>query len=170
MDRLTKKEIIVAVIALIMLWIGVSFLPPNEPAAEKEPAAAGVSDIAEPNGDNAAPAAQGNGEYHEKIIYTCRLGTEEIPAVQIAEVVNSVGENIAVTARVSGAQEMAVTVPSSRPVWDESAVSARSVNEQIIISHEPKRSPKDYDWVLTLMDNDTVFRERVRNCQEVSDE
>src|SRR5215203_7556362 len=98
MDRLTKKEIIIVIAAIVMLWIGFSLLPAKEPAADEKPAVAVGADNAEPKRGNAAPGAQGNEKYHEKVIYTCRLASEEIPAVRIAEVLNSAGESTAVRA------------------------------------------------------------------------
>lgn len=119
-----------------------------------------------PDNNIAVPASRD----HERVIYTCRLGDEEIPAIQIYEATNGDGLTTATIARAAVGDGIEVRTRGVAPVWDYKALSARSDDALIDITFAPEERRKGYDWVLTLADENTYFRSRVRDCTEVSDE
>lgn len=107
----------------------------------------------------------------ERVIYVCRLGDEDVPAVQIAQVETADGQVTATVARVSSVPPVEVAVPRTAPVWDYRAVSARGGASRIAIRYDPAGARAgDDEWILDLEDADATFRRRVRDCTEISDE
>lgn len=155
MKQLTEKKIVLTLIAacvfLALFGNSIRKIRQAEKAAEMS-----------------APADVSRQASTEKVIYTCRLGDEEIPAVQIAEVTN--GQTTGIVARVSAGAGIEVAAPGAAAVWDYKALSAHAGDNLIEIVHAPGKELKDYEWILTLADENTFFRERVRDCTEVSDE
>ena len=108
--------------------------------------------------------------FQEKVIYTCRVGSEEVPALQIVEVRDWNGHYSGVAAHLTQPKEVHLMVSGARPEWDYSAISARSETDTIKISFQPKGQRDGYNWVLLLRGKETNFQQRVKDCGEVSDE
>ena len=107
---------------------------------------------------------------HERVVYSCRLEDEEIPAVQISEGTDVDGRVIATIARVSAETGIEVIIPGIAATWDYKSISARSADAVIDVAFAPNAGQDGYDWILTLADKDAFFVRRVRDCTEVSDE
>jgi hypothetical protein len=106
----------------------------------------------------------------EKVIYTCKVGDEKIPALQIAEVRDSQGKTTGVVAHLTQPREIHFMVGGASPKWDYSAVSARSENGSIEIIHRPAEQPDGSNWVLSLQGKKRNLTQNVKDCSEVSDE
>ena len=107
----------------------------------------------------------------ERVIYTCRLGFEESPAVNVSEIQNSDGvKTQGVSVHVSGSQQVDLVIKGGKAVWDYKAVSAHVAGNSIQVIYDPDHGDAGYDWVLTIKNKDTSFIKRVRDCMEVSDE
>jgi hypothetical protein len=107
---------------------------------------------------------------YEKVIYTCRVGAEAIPALQIAEVRDTNGSILGVVAHLTEPREIHFMVGGAIPHWDSSAVSARSENGKIEISYQPKGQPDGFNWILSLQGKERNLKQKVKDCSEVSDE
>jgi hypothetical protein len=159
MKQQIEKKLVMVLIAgcLLFLFLGNSTTKSPDTGGEAEEA------VVEPVYLTASRA-------QEKVIYTCRLGDEEIPAVQISEVTDSSGQVTATIARVSVDTEIEITARGAAPVWDYKSISARSEESLIEVAFRPDGKRQGFDWILTLADKNTYFSERVRDCMEVSDE
>lgn len=160
MKHLTERKLILVLIAGCLVFLLYRQLA--EPTAEI------VTETAPP--ETATESAPLSSSSHERVIYTCRLGNEEIPAVQISEARSDDGQTTATIARASVGDRIEVTAVAEAPVWDYKAISAHSREDAIEVAFEPGNGKGGADWVLTLSDADTDVRKPVRDCQEVSDE
>lgn len=122
--------------------------------SENTPAAAGVSPL----------------QFNEQVIYTCRLANEEIPAVQISEVKDQNGRVIETVARAAVGSGIETAVQGVGASWDYKSIAARAGDKVIDVAYQPGGGRADYDWILSVSDNGGFFRQRVRDCMEVSDE
>ena len=104
------------------------------------------------------------------MIYTCRLGEEEIPAVQILEAADENGQVTATIARAAVGDGIEIKTPGVAATWDFKSIAARSGDSLIKIAFDPDGARKDEEWILTLADENNYFKSRVRDCTEVSDE
>jgi len=107
---------------------------------------------------------------NERVIYTCRLADEEIPAVQISEVTDQNGRATAIVLRAAVGAGIEKAIQGTGADWDYKSIAARAGDKTIDIAYKPAGAPRDYDWVLTVSDHESFFRERVRDCMEISDE
>ena len=162
MKQLTERKLALIIIAasLFILFQGYFTTPDSETINESEEAAVGEK-IESVN--FTAPGAQ-----QESVIYTCRLGDEEIPAVQISEVKDADGRVTETIARVENDSGIQITAHGA-PQWDYKSVSARSGESVIEVAFSPLGKRRD-GWMLTLKDENTYLSERVKDCMEVSDE
>jgi hypothetical protein len=129
-----------------------------------------TSESAEESEDLIESVSLSAGQSQEKVIYICRIGIEEIPAVQISEVYDSNGLVTATVARVDAGSGIEVTAGGAAAKWAYKSVSARAADSFIEVAYKPDPTHKGYDWILTLADRDTYFSEPVKDCLEVSDE
>ena len=116
------------------------------------------------------PTSKNSPDFKEKVIYTCRFTDEEIPAVQISEVTDDLGQVTATRARATFDEEIEITAPDVPPTWEYKSISARAGEHVIEVAYSPNGEHGDREWVLTLADENTYFKKRVRDCLEVSDE
>jgi hypothetical protein len=157
MTQLTEKKLVLILIAVCLgIFLYGNFISKFERVEE--------------SGEALLSAAGTRPNSQEKVIYLCRLGDEEIPSVQISEVTDATDQTTDVVARVNAGSEIEVTAAGAAAVWDYKAIAARSGESVIEILYAPGREHEDYEWVLTLADKNTFFKERVRDCTEVSDE
>jgi hypothetical protein len=163
MKQLTERKLALIIIAasLFILFQGYFTTPDSETISKSEKALAGekIESV-----DFKAPGAQ-----EENVIYTCRLGDEEIPAVQIAEVKNADGQVTETVARVDNGSDIKITATGAAPRWDYKSVSAGSGESVIKVAFSPLGKRQD-SWMLTLKDENTYLNERVKDCMEVSEE
>ena len=162
MKQLTERKLVLVLIAacLFILFQGYFTTPDSETVGEPEEAFAG-EEIESVN--FTAPRSQ------ESVIYTCRLGDEEIPAVRISEVKAANGQVTDTIARVDNGSGIKITAHGSAPQWDYKSVSADSGESVIEVAFSPLDKRQD-GWSLTLKDENTFFSKRVKDCMEVSDE
>lgn len=108
---------------------------------------------------------------YEYVIYTCQVGSEEIPAVNIAEIRNFNNDRVSgISVHVSSLEKIDLLVKGGKAVWDYKAVSAHSGINSVQIVYDPQAESPGYDWVLRIKGKDTNFKTRVRDCMEVSAE
>lgn len=159
MRQPAEKSLVLFLIAaaLLFLFDGGSIVPVTRVVGETNEAAT-------------AAAAAAAGPTREKLIYTCRIGEEEKPAVRIFEMIEADGVTPSVTARVGIGAGIEVKARGAVPVWSHKAVAARSTGALIDIVYDPRGGRRGYDWLLTLRDAKTVLVERVKDCAEISDE
>lgn len=107
----------------------------------------------------------------EYVIYTCQVGSEEIPAVHIAEIqdVNN-GRVSGISVHVTSPEKIDLLIKGGKAVWDYKAVSAQHGVNSVQVVYDPQAESPEYDWVLSIKGKDTHFKTRVRDCMEVSAE
>ena len=156
MKQLTKKILIAGLFAGMLFLL---FVIPTTKTAATADNSSDVSDSLYIS----APV------YEKRVIYSCRLGNEEIPAVQISEVRVRNGQVMQTIAHVDSNSEFEITARGSA-VWDYKSIAARSSDSRIEVAFKPNGGRKGFDWILTLTDKTTNFKQRVRDCMEISDE
>lgn len=166
MKYLTEKNLVLFLIlaCLVVLFYRRLETPSVDPAA----APVSVSETEKSETEKTVPLSPPL--EREKVIYLCRLGNEEIPAVQILEITDADGQTLGVSARAAVGSGIEIKAPGAVPVWDYKSVSADSENNVIEVAYAPGGKNKGADWVLTLADENVSFSGRVRDCLEVSDE
>jgi hypothetical protein len=107
---------------------------------------------------------------YEKIIYTCEIGEEDKPSVQIAEVKDFNGNILGVAAHVYQPEEVHLFIEGAVPRWNYASVSAESNTEKIKIIYPPQKANTAKKWILLLNGEDFHLEKAVKNCSEVSDE
>lgn len=117
------------------------------------------------NGENTE-----NKTTYQKVICTCRIGAEEIPAVQIAEVKDSKKNVLGIVAHVYQPREVHFMVEGAVPEYDYQALSAESGNESIKLIYRPQKKKKGFDWILLLKGKEMNFQQTLKDCGAVSDE
>ena len=123
----------------------------------------------EPSLANPGPPVK-NGAY-EYAIYTCNVGAEERPAVQIDEVRRTKNDIVTgISVHVTEPERIDTVVVGGRAVWDYKAVSSSSGPSSIRVVYDPQQDPGGYDWVLKVKGRNIDFTSRVRDCTEVSAE
>jgi hypothetical protein len=161
MKQQTEIRLILVFIAACLVFLFLGKYTVQSPETVDEPAAAVSGE----------PVYFTNTGLHERVIYTCRLGAEKIPAVQISEVTDANGQPTGTTAQVRNETEFDLTARSAAvPKWDYKSISARADETIIDVAFSPQGRVDGNDWILTLADENTSFRKRVRDCAEVSDE
>jgi hypothetical protein len=161
MKQSTEKKLILILIAGCLLFLFLEKL--TAPIAEKE------SEAGDPK-ETEQVAQFADSLSQRRVIYTCRLGSEDIPAVQIWEVKDADAPATTTFARVDAATEIEVTTHETSPIWDYKSISAHDGENAIEVAFIPEEKRAGFDWVITLKDKDTYFKQRVRDCTEVSDE
>ncbi len=117
------------------------------------------------------PSSFANKTSYEYVIYECRTGSEEIPAVHIAEMRNFSNDRVTgISVHVSGAEKIDLLVKGGKAVWDYKAVAAQSGINSVQVVYDPQAESPEYDWVLSIKGKGTNFKTRVRDCMEVSAE
>ena len=123
----------------------------------------------EPSLANPAPHVK-NGAY-EYAIYTCNVGSEERPAVQIDEVRRTANDTVTgISVHVAEPDRIDTVVIGGRAVWDYKAVSSSAGPTSIRVVYDPQQNPGGYDWVLNIKGRNIDFTSRVKDCTEVSAE
>jgi hypothetical protein len=108
---------------------------------------------------------------YEYVIYECQAGSEEIPAVHIAEVRDTKDERVTgISVHVTDPEKIDLTVKGGKAIWDYKAVSAHLGINTIQVTYDPQTDNAGYDWVLRIKGYNTNFETRVRNCMEISAE
>ncbi len=107
----------------------------------------------------------------EYVIYTCQVGSEEIPAVHIAEIqdINN-GRVSGISVHVTSPEKIDLLIKGGKAVWDYKAVSAQHGINSVQVVYDPQAESPECDWVLSIKGKDTNFKTRVRDCMEVSAE
>jgi|GEM_PF-6588374 len=156
MKQLTEKILIMALFAgVLFLLFGISMT--------KTAATGDASIDVRDSVYTSAPV------FEKRVIYQCRLGNEEIPAVRISEVSAPNGQAMQTIAHVDSDSEFEITARGAAR-WDYKSIVARSSDSRIEVAFKPNGATKGFDWILTLADKNTDFKKRVRDCMEVSDE
>lgn len=161
MKYLIDKKLALVIIAACLLFLLHSKTADrhtNELAADRYPATA-------PEPVEFSPMRS-----NERVIYTCRLADEEIPAVQISEVTDRNGRATETIARAAIGTGIEKAIHGSGASWEYKSVAARSGDDLIDVAYEPAGGRDDYEWVLTIAGNEGAYSQRVRDCTEVSDE
>jgi hypothetical protein len=158
------KKFAVAIIVISLIWLGVGYF---QSMSSKQSEESGMTFRTE---ETTESVSMSGSPFLKKAIYTCRLGQEEVPGVQIFELTNTGGESGGIGAEISGAEQLELIVPDAVPVWDYKALSATSEYKNIKISYDPINQKDQFDWVLTLSSENLFHTRRVRDCQEISDE
>lgn len=156
MKQLTQKILIAAIIAALLSLFGNITTRTRATSENSESTADSVF--------VSAPVLE------KRVIYQCRLGTEEIPAVRIWEARTPNGQVAETIAHVDFKSEIEVTTTNAAPTWDYKSISAHSADGAIDVEFKPNGARRGFDWILTLEDSNTNFRKRVRDCMEVADE
>ncbi|HEY0459437.1 MAG TPA: hypothetical protein VGC97_09895 [Pyrinomonadaceae bacterium] len=157
MKRFNGKKLIA------FLIVGGLFLLPDDWTAKTSVALADSATLTDAV-NLSTPVAQ------KTVIYQCRLGNEEIPAVQISEIKIADGTVTGTAARVDADSGIEITAQGAAPAWDYKSVAARAGDSTIEVAFNPRGARRGFDWILTLKDKNNNFRKRVRDCMEVSDE
>jgi hypothetical protein len=163
MKQITEKRLIMALIAacLLILFQGYFTTQNIETADDSE---AVIEEKAIETVHFTASSSQAN------VIYICRLGNEQIPAVQISEVKDADGQVTETIATVDNGSQIEINARGAVPKWDYKSISARSGESLIEVAYSPHGNRQEDDWILTLKDENTYLKERVTGCMEVSDE
>jgi hypothetical protein len=160
MNKLTEKRLLLAVIVAA----GIIFLlNRNSPVPD-------TANVGEKGSSETVIANFSPERSQERVVYICRLESEEIPAVQISEVRADNDRPAETIARAAAGSGIEITTLETAPTWDFKSISARSGNNIIEVAYDPAGGRDGDDWILTLANDNIYFRERVRDCQEVSDE
>ncbi|HEY8561508.1 MAG TPA: hypothetical protein VIL74_14120 [Pyrinomonadaceae bacterium] len=157
----TQRKLALAIIAASLI-----FLFNQSPRNENDPFEA----ESERARGAAQTARESDGKTYETVIYTCRLADEEIPAVQISEVTDEQGNVAGTRARAAVRGGIAIEADGAPPAWDYKSIAARDGENLIEVAYAPEDAAGDREWVLTLADENTYLKKRVRDCTEVSDE
>ena len=106
---------------------------------------------------------------NERVIYTCRLGTEESPAIQIAEIFDQYGNPAGVTAHVYQPEEIHLLIEGATAKWGNSSISAQANGISVKVIYRPQNSGED-KWLLELKGDGVYLKQTVKSCTEISDE
>src|SRR5215204_7055705 len=150
MKQVIKKTLFAALFAGLFFFV-------SDNSATKTAATVGSPDAVKDSLYISAPVSE------KRLIYTCRLGTEEIPAVQISEISAPNRQATQTIARIEAGSKVEITAHETAPVWDYKSISAHSGDTKIEVAYRPNAGRKRFDWVLTLTDKDTHIKKLVRD-------